>query len=253
MSGDRGATNRDRGEPSPPHLIVFSRAPVPGNTKTRLIPALGAENASRLHAACLTRVIGVAQEWRELRIARRRPPPTLHLFITPPGSQPAFRSAGVDWSAHWNLHNQRGNTLGERMAEAVHRIRGRAQTSVLLVGSDLPLLAPEHLDAALSALETSDAVFGPTLDGGYYLVGLRGEPRGLFDLSDWGTGSVLKRTLEAARTSGMATALVEALPDVDVPEDLARVLAHPRAAERRDPDPGGALRLIQDLAAALPG
>ena len=220
--------------PSSVALILFSRAPVAGKTKTRLIPALGPEGARDFHAACLNDLIAEARAWKaalnETGGAGR--PVELHLFITPPGAQAAFREAGVDWPGDFSLHGQRGESLGARMADAFTRVqRGKhGPRRVLLVGTDLPLLTAAHLDAALDALDAADVVFGPSADGGYYLVGLKGPPGALFDLPGWGGHTVLADSLAQARRLGKTTALIEELPDADTPENLAALLGHPLAA-----------------------
>jgi hypothetical protein len=240
---------------APLHLVLMSRAPVPGRTKTRLTPPLGPEEAQALHVACLNDLLAECRAWRAARLARGDVPPALHLFIDPPGSQAAFRLAGVDWPEDYALHNQRGETLGERMAQAIRRVltvqspvAGEPSGRVLLIGADLPLLTAAQLDEAAAALDRADPVFGPTMDGGYYLVGVRSDPQGLFDLQGWGGGTVLERSLAAARARGLRPALITPLPDVDTAADLAAVLSHPLAASlagRRS------LRLIRTLQGRL--
>lgn len=218
------------------HLIVFSRAPVAGHTKTRLSPPLTPEQARDLHAACLGDLLAAGVDWRAARAAAGRPVPALHLFITPPASQPAFRAAGVPIPPDYALHNQRGDTLGERMEHAIRHVRpaaghgGADSCGVILVGSDLPLLGQAQWDAAAAALETADVVFGPTPDGGYYLVGTRHDPAGLFAVQGWGGSTVLAQSLAAARAAGRHPALIEPLPDADTVDDLRALLGHPLAA-----------------------
>lgn len=212
-------------------LILFSRAPVAGKTKTRLIPALGAEGAKDFHAACLNDLIAEARAWRATGEDA-----AVHLFITPPGTQTDFRMAGVNWPEDFSLHDQRGESLGERMADAFVRVlpslpRGtETPHRVVLVGTDLPLLTAAHLDAATEALADADVVFGPSVDGGYYLVALKAPPGALFDLSNWGGDTVLEETLAQAGRIGKTTALIDELPDADTPQDLAALLSHPLAA-----------------------
>jgi uncharacterized protein len=214
------------------HLVLFSRAPVPGETKTRLSPPLTPEQARDFHVACLNDLLAEGRAWAQARAERGGPPVSLHLFITPAASQPAFRSAGVSWPDDYALHNQRGVDLGSRMELAIRRVQGGAPApaGVLLCGSDLPLLGAAQWDAALEALAAADVVFGPTPDGGYYLVGTRRDPAGLFALSDWGGATVLEQSLAAARHAGWQPVLIEGLPDADRAADLRAVLAHPLAA-----------------------
>ena len=233
------------------HLIVMSRAPVAGQTKTRLIPALGAEGARDFHVACLNDLLAEGRAWAAQRDGDGAPPVRLHLFIHPPASREAFRRAGVELpdshgTHNYALHGQRGKDLGERMAHAIAQVLERESAAgnspgpgaagALLIGTDLPLLTLAHLDKAAAALESVDVVFGPTEDGGYYLVGMKEAPAGLFDLPDWGSGSVLAQSITAARALGKSTACITSLPDADRPEDLGALLDHPLAASlaRRD-------------------
>lgn len=261
--GPPAETTKKRGQPAKRtgslHLIVFSRAPEAGATKTRLTPPLSPESARDLHVACLNDVLSVAGKWARLRIGQQAgqqtgspaAPVKRHLFITPAGSQPVFRAAGVKWPQDFALHNQRGEDLGQRMAEAMTRVMASGD-AVLLIGCDLPLLMPEHLEAAAEALvgtgvlPAADAVFAPTPDGGYWLVGTRRDPAPLFNLEGWGGDSVLARSLAAAEGAGYTVALGPELPDVDTVADLRSVLRHPLAlkgsTERRE-----ALPLLQRL------
>jgi rSAM/selenodomain-associated transferase 2 len=91
---------------------------------------------------------------------------------------------------------------------------------VVVVGTDIPGLRPVHLARAFHALRCRDVVVGPARDGGYYLIGLRRPARDLFHGIPWGTGEVLKRTLDAAAASGRSVILLDPLDDVDRPEDI---------------------------------
>lgn len=216
-------------QPPAPALVLMSRAPVAGRTKTRLTPPFTPEDACALHAACLNDLLAEGVRWQRAALAAGRPEPALHLFITPPASQPAFRAAGVRIPTPYALHNQRGEGLGERMAHAVRAAQQGGPRPVVLVGTDLPLLGAAQLDAALQALEAADVVFGPTPDGGYYLVALRGDPAGVFDVQGWGGATVLERSRAALQAAGRRTALIESLPDADTAADLAAIARHPLA------------------------
>lgn len=250
------------------HLIVMSRAPVAGETKTRLIPALGAEGARDFHVACINDLLAEGRAWAARRGGEggsalpfsTRAPSTvapakvalttvrLHLFIHPPDSRAVFRRAGVKWPEDYGLHNQRGENLGERMAHAMAHVLKRESTAgsggarsgigmgaggrvpgALLIGTDLPLLTLDHLDEAAAALDSVDVVFGPTADGGYYLVGMKEASAAMFDLPAWESGQVLAQSLAAAKALGKSTACIATLPDADRPEDLRALLDHPLA------------------------
>jgi len=217
---------------------VLSRVPIAGQTKTRLIPALGAAGAAAFHAACLDDLLTEIAAWRR-EAGSRGVSVRLTLSLTPAGAEAAFRVAGVDVPADADLAAQRGDSLDERMREALRDGLADAERA-LLIGSDLPLLTREHLELAAQALETHDAVLGPAEDGGYYLIGVRGGKSGTDDwegLFDSGSASdviraqvtVLARTLARGRALGLRVAQLGTLPDVDTPEDARRILAHPLA------------------------
>jgi rSAM/selenodomain-associated transferase 1 len=209
------------------HLILMSRAPVPGRTKTRLSPPLTKEQARDFHVACLKDLLDAALAWRAKRQAGGAET-RLHLFITPARSRAAFRGAGVEWPEDVTVHAQLGKSLGQRMEQAMIQVLESppGPAWAVLVGSDLPLLGAAHLDEALAALRRADVVFGPTIDGGYYLVGVKRPPAGLFEGPRWGTHAVLQETLRAARDQGYRTALISPLPDADTVEDLRLINDH---------------------------
>jgi rSAM/selenodomain-associated transferase 1 len=133
---------------------------------------------------------------------------------------------GLDW-----IYEPQGpGDLGERMAAATALADGgeKGVGSVVLIGSDCPFIKPKHLKEALAALEEeeggeeggNDLVLGPAKDGGYWLIGLRRPCPELFQGVDWGTGRVLEQTLAIAAGLGMKVKLLEALHDMDRPEDL---------------------------------
>ncbi|HEX7928159.1 MAG TPA: TIGR04282 family arsenosugar biosynthesis glycosyltransferase [bacterium] len=207
------------------HLLLFSRAPVAGATKTRLATVVGDAAARDFHVACLLDIADEAKAW-----AGEAPGRIVHAFITPPGSGTAFTLAGVRWPDTFRLHNQAGETLGQRMHDALSRVLRAAPGSAVLVATDLPLLRREVFTATAEALAAADVVFGPAPDGGYSLVGLKRPQPALFDGYEWGSSTVLAESLEATSRAGLRVAQVAALPDVDVVADIPGVLGHPDAA-----------------------
>lgn len=255
-------------------LILFSRAPVAGKSKTRLAAALGAEAARDFHVCCLKDLIAACGRFKRLAAKGGAGRVRCHLFVTPPDSGELFAAVGVTWPRHFRVHPQRGRGLGKRMANAMSSVmdgssvmqssvmngccvkdgpQGAART--LLVGSDLPLLDERQLVEALAALDDSDGltgadvVFGPTEDGGYYLVGMKRPHPELFALEGWGGSSVLEASLARAAGLGLSARLISPLPDVDEVGDLERVRAHPLFSElsRRR-----AVRFIAALPAEAP-
>lgn len=232
------------GKPTPPvHLILMSRAPVAGQTKTRLTPPLSPEEARDFHVSCLQDLIEQALAWRDARNAADQRT-SLHLTITPDESELEFHAQGVIWPADVRVHPQGEGSLGERMERALRAVLDAEPNAwAILVGSDLPLLGGQHWDEAVNALKRSDVVFGPTLDGGYYLVAVKSIPDGLLHVPRWSSGSVMMDQLRAVHRQGFQTALISPLADGDSFDDLRLIRSH--ALRRRLPG-SRALKFIED-------
>lgn len=185
-----------------PRLCLFLRYPTPGRAKTRLIPALGPAGAAAVHRRLvdhtLAAVAGAAAD--------------VELWTTGASTKAFLRWLGGDYGV---VAQGRG-TLGTRLARAA------AQPPVLLLGCDIPDLAPDHIDAALAALSAGRFAVGPAEDGGYYLLALPRPCPALFRGIDWGTAEVLAQTEAAAARAGVALDRLEMLADLDRPEDLER-------------------------------
>lgn len=192
-------------------VAVYARAPVPGETKTRLIPALGPGGAAALHARLVRRVLGEA-------VAAGIGP--VELWCAPDTSHPFFAVCAARSGV--SLQVQSPGDLGERMAATIASGLQRAD-AVLLVGSDIPELSAVHLARALEALRGADAVFIPAEDGGYVLVGMRRLHAGLFQGIPWGGPDVMQATRERAAEAGLRHTELEPLWDLDRPEELSRV------------------------------
>jgi uncharacterized protein len=191
-------------------LCVFTRYPIPGETKTRLIPELGPEGAATLQREMTAFTMQTARrtcqaEWRQLEV---------HYTGADEPSMRGWLGPDADYVA------QAGGDLGERMYFAVHRSLDRGSERVVVVGTDCPELNGGQIRQAFALLRTHDLVLGPSEDGGYYLIGLSKPIADLFVDIDWGTDTVFDRTIEIAKRCELQIALLPKLRDVDVPEDL---------------------------------
>lgn len=191
-------------------VIVFAKAPVAGQAKTRLAAALGAAGAAALAERML--VHAVAQ-------AAAAGADTLELCVTPDGA--AHRAFAELGRVHPELTctGQGEGDLGERMARALDRALG-SHRAALLMGTDAPALDAAALRQAAAALGAHDAVFVPALDGGYALVGLARPAPALFSAMAWSTPQVMQHTRERAARAGLCIAELAAVADIDVPQDL---------------------------------
>jgi rSAM/selenodomain-associated transferase 2/rSAM/selenodomain-associated transferase 1 len=191
-------------------IIIFTRYPLPGKTKTRLIPVLGAQGAADLQRRMAEHVIAEAKN-----LAARR---GVALEICCEGGNEAlFRK----WLGNrFSYREQSAGDLGTRMDVAFKDAFLEGNKRVLLVGTDLPGLSDKILETALEDLQHHDAVLGPARDGGYYLVGLKQRVPSLFLGIPWGTQEVLAQTMEIVHRKGLSVKLLELLNDIDRPEDL---------------------------------
>jgi uncharacterized protein len=224
-------------------LIVFTRFPEPGKSKTRLIPVLGPAGAAELHRQMAEHTLRWAKELRE------RVPLAVEIRGTGRSPEPFRRWLGSSFF----YADQGEGDLGRRMLRALQDAFRLKAGKVLLVGTDVPDLSADLAEGALLLLNSSDLVLGPAEDGGYYLLGLRRPVPRLFQDIPWGTGEVFPKTLRIARAERLSYALLPSLPDVDRPEDLPVWRRHiPGFGKEGDaPDPGRSRPLISIIIPAL--
>lgn len=189
-------------------LIVFARFPLPGKTKTRLIPTLGEHGAARLHRDMARHTIGAA--------GRLLPEVRVELWCDGGTKEEIGESFGSDMP----VRHQSGGNLGQRMLDAFSHSFSRGFERVVLAGTDCPFLTPEILKQAFHELASADCVLGPAHDGGYYLIGLSRPCPEVFEGISWGGSEVLDQTRARARAAGVSVSMLEVLHDIDRPEDL---------------------------------
>jgi hypothetical protein len=191
-------------------LIVFTRFPQPGQTKTRLIPALGMTGAANLQRMMAEYTFAQCCE-----LANKR---NLSIAVHYEGGNEQELQRWIP--ASMICQPQSKGSLGERLAHSFASSFHAGMEHVIIVGSDCPFLTPEILASGFDLLQESDLVLGPAYDGGYYLIGLSKADHLLWADIDWGTAKVLSQTIEIARKKGLALALLPTLADIDRPEDL---------------------------------
>jgi len=191
-------------------LIIFTRYPEPGKTKTRLIPALGPEGAVDLHRQMVDSTLTWARQLKSNSVV------SLEVCYEGGDERLVRQWLGPDIPCC----PQRNGDLGARMAQAFHEAFSVGMARVIIVGTDCPGLTGDLVRTAFEALSDNDVVLGPAKDGGYYLIGLRKPVPHLFGGIPWGTGDVLPKTLRFAADLNLQVYLLEALDDVDRPEDL---------------------------------
>lgn len=191
-------------------LIIFSRYPEPGKTKTRMIPALGA--------------LGAAELQREMTEHTLKTAIALKLFRKI-GIEVHFAGGEIQSMKEWLKEDfdyipQASGDLGYKMRSAFERAFGLGNERVAIVGIDCPDLDQAILSKAFDSLQAHDLVLGVAEDGGYYLIGLNRPITQLFQNITWGTEQVLNQTKNIAQQLKLDVHYLPTLADVDRPEDL---------------------------------
>ena len=203
-------------------IIIFSRYPQPGLTKTRLIPELGADGAANIQRTMTEQIVQTARQLvhdKQIQIS----------IYYAGGSHLQMEQ----WLGHDLLyHEQAGINLGQKMMFAFEDARYRGLKRTVLVGSDCPDIDCRLITDALEALHNNQLVLGPATDGGYYLIGTTNElpPNKLSHLFtdiNWGTSNVFQQTIDRAHDAEITTSILKQLHDIDHPRDLTYFHHHP--------------------------
>jgi rSAM/selenodomain-associated transferase 2/rSAM/selenodomain-associated transferase 1 len=194
-------------------LIVFGRYPVPGFTKTRLIPALGPVGAADLQRKLTETTLTVTKATNLAPVE----------FCYTGGTAQQVRR----WLDHPSIRltRQSDGDLGQRMGNAIAAALNSGCQQVILLGTDMPDITTAHISAAFNSLMDHDMVLGPCLDGGYWLIGLKRQTD-VFANIEWGTEKVLDQTLEAGRRLGFRIKQLPLLRDIDNQADLTARWPH---------------------------
>ena len=184
-------------------VIVFVRNPELGKVKTRLAKTIGDENALKIYTILLKHTESILHKLSSDKVV--------------------YYSEEIQVNDLWDATRyqkklQQGTDLGARMQNAFETAFKNSYEKVVIVGSDLFDLKPSHIEDAFSALENNEVVLGPSLDGGYYLLGMKKMHPTVFKNKEWGTDSVLESTLKNLNQQNVK--LLEALNDIDTFEDL---------------------------------
>ena len=194
-------------------IAVFSKPPLAGQTKTRLIPALGAQKAAALHLTLLEHSLHTAKASGA----------TVCLWVTEAIDHPIFKRLSRLHGC--SLALQQGTQLGQRMQHALQQHLSQHEKA-LLIGSDCAVHSAAKLQQAAAALDQHDMVFTPVEDGGYVLVGARKIDPAAFNNIDWGSSQVMTQTRQNLnQTSPHSWAEMPTLWDIDRPNDVQRAQA----------------------------
>ena len=184
-------------------ICIFAKPPMPGQAKTRLIPALGSQRAAEVARALLDDVIRASMLVNRAQVVIS----TTEMFQT--------EEAVPVWL-------QPQGDLGIRLEKTL-QLALQSSDSAIALGADTPGLTALMLSQAADRLGREDAVLGPTDDGGYYMIGMRRCPNGLFQNIRWSTQETFRDTLHQFAQFNLGYSIVPKWFDLDTPDDLQRV------------------------------
>lgn len=204
-------------------LVVLAREPEEGKVKSRINEDLSARDTLDLYQAFVldTLQLALSAEVGHIFVACLANGPKVHL-------QELLKNLTVELKGKKReslkeklvLIDQRGRQLGERLERTFRQVFNEGYKEVVIIGIDSPSLPRRMLDRAFKILHKNDVVLGPTLDGGYYLIGLKHLFPQLFENISWGTGAVYRQTVEQIKKLGLAWEELELWYDVDTTDDL---------------------------------
>lgn len=195
-------------------IIIFAREPVPGQVKTRLIPALGEKGAAKLYQRLLKYSINNVVDGALSAV---------NVCVTPESDKNYFFQ--MTGSVNFKLSVQAGKDLGTRMYNALAQALNY-YSKAILIGTDCPFLSLDDLQQAINALDNNDMVFSPANDGGYVLVGAKKTNSAIFEHIDWGTNMVMVQTRTALVQHKISWQELTEQYDIDIEDDLRKLLVH---------------------------
>ncbi|MCQ9208759.1 MAG: TIGR04282 family arsenosugar biosynthesis glycosyltransferase [Omnitrophica bacterium] len=202
-------------------LIVFAKEPTKDKVKTRLSTGLSASGCLNLYKAFLKDTINLV---KNIRCTEKI------LAYDSDGQSPHYLRR---IAPHFTFYQQKGKDLGIRMHNAFKFAQKKTTAKTVILGSDSPSLPLNFIKKAFKQLEKCDLVVGPSLDGGYYLIGLKEPSIKLFKGISWSSESVLEDTIKRAKVLKKKVALLDRWYDVDSPEALQHLKADLKKKECR--------------------
>lgn len=188
-------------------VLLFTRAPIPGKTKTRLQKLLTPEECAQLHICFL----------KDLKICCDQTGMDYFVFLTPEGEDEQITEI---FGCNVKCLPQQGDGLGIRMHKAIFEVLSMGYDSCVLMGADIPEMRSEDITDAFAVLKNRDIVLCPTRDGGYCLVGMKKPCGAVFENQTYGCGSVLENTAAAIESAGLTCGFIQTHSDIDEPEDI---------------------------------
>ncbi|HKT36598.1 MAG TPA: TIGR04282 family arsenosugar biosynthesis glycosyltransferase, partial [Nitrospira sp.] len=224
---DHLSKNKKQAESAAGALVVFAKAPIPGQVKTRLCPPLTPDEAATVHGSFVIDTL----ERTKAAVSKFRLPVDRYLACAPTSTVAFFKI--MEERQTVGLLDQEGDDLGARMNRVFESLFARGYRRVLIVGTDVPSLPLDTYRQAVQLLDRSDVVLGPASDGGYYLIGLTRPVPALFHQIPWSTDRVLALTQEKAAELNLIVGLLPEWRDVDTIDDLKMLIDTSRLDARK--------------------
>ncbi|MCB1196545.1 TIGR04282 family arsenosugar biosynthesis glycosyltransferase [bacterium] len=190
-------------------VIILTHYPHPGKVKTHLIPSVGAAVAAELHRKMTEHILDTVLKMRKSR--------RIGVIIGYSGTDDETMR---EWlGENFAYHPQPEGTLNDKLSYFLE-VYGRQQFSTLIIENDCPDLSVQVLTEAFETLKTHDMVFGPTHDGGYYLIGMKQYIQEVLTDNAWQTHGVFKKIMEIVRQTDISCACLKQLHNVGHPDNL---------------------------------
>jgi len=201
--------------PADLHLLLFTRFPQAGTTKTRLIPLLGAEGAATLQKELTEKIAD------EIQVLKRQLDIKSSVYFCGGNTNKMRKWLGNSF----DYTEQPAGDIGRKMRLGFTMSFHNGAQSTILIGSDIPDLSADIIKQGYHCLKNSEIVIGPSKDGGYYLIGCTAKHQHhllplLFDNMSWSNSEVLSITVDRLETQGITYTLLEVLQDIDCPQDI---------------------------------
>ena len=192
-------------------LILFAKEPQFKKVKSRLHNVLTAKKTVQLYQAFLKDMLELS---RKIDCEKR------FLAYQVENNRPVFLEK---YAWDFILFKQEGKDLGERMYHTFQYAKALKATHMVMIGSDLPNLPHYYIQNAFESLKQYDVVLGPSLDGGYYLIGLNDPCITLFQGIQWGSNQVFSQTRKKINFLSKKLAVIKPWYDIDNTEQLQQL------------------------------
>lgn len=191
-------------------IIMFTRVPIPGKTKTRLEGYLSKQQCANIHSAFL----------KDIYISCSKTNKDIFIFYTPVDNVDILEKL----LGENKYYPQTGESLGDKMFNAINLVLNKGYNSCVLIGCDIPEINENILNNAFEKLKKVDVVLGPTFDKGYYLVAMKSPYKSVFQNKVYGTGNVLLETTLKIKEDSLTFDFVDTLLDIDEKEDVLTLI-----------------------------